>query len=379
MSNALSQDDVKRLLADPSSDNRLQAAQKVSDGYSNGLLTDEERQIAEDIFAVMVRDAEVRVREALASNLKDCPYLSHDIAQTLAADVDSVSLPILQFSEVLTEDDLIEIVRSHGAAKQIAVAKRAVVPELVADALVESGDEKVVTTLVANKGAKLTEPSLQKAIDNFGDSENFSDTLAKRAKLPVRVTEQLVNLVSDTMRSHIMENHELAPNQVSDLILATREKATLGILSEKSDDLAVRELVVQLFRSGRLTPTIMLRALCMGDMRFFEAAIAVLAKVPLTNARMLIHDEGELGLGSLLRKARIPQPLHPVIFAAIDIAHETDYDGGENDRERFRRRMIERILTQMEATDLGTDMGEDNIDYLLAKLSQAEPAVAQSA
>ncbi len=80
------------------------------------------------------------------------------------------------------------------------------------------------------------------------------------------------------MRAHIIDNHELLPDQVSDLVLQTREKATLGILFDKSDDLAVRELVVQLFGAGRLTPTIMLRALCMGDMRFFEAAVAVLAK-----------------------------------------------------------------------------------------------------
>jgi uncharacterized protein (DUF2336 family) len=376
MANALTVDDVKRLLDDPSSENRFNTAQKIAHGYSDGLLSDDERQIAEDIFSVMVHDAELRVREALSANLKSCPFLSHDIARALAEDVETVALPVLQFSEVLTDEDLIDIVRTHGPSKQIAVAKRTKVSENVSDALVDAGDEQVVTTLVANDGARIAEPSLQKVLDGFGDNEALSDLMAKRASLPVRVTERLVSLVTDTMRAHIIENHELEPDQVSDLVLQTREKATLGILSDKSDDLAVRELVVQLFRAGRLTPTIMLRALCMGDMRFFEAAVAVLSKVPLTNVRVLLHDEGDLGLGSILRKAGIPQQLHPVIGIAIEVSHETDYDGEENDRERFRRRMIERILTQVE--NPGMDMDASNIDYLLTKISQPTPLLAQA-
>jgi len=150
----------------------------------------------------------------------------------------------------------------------------------------------------------------------------------------------------------------------------------LGILSDKTDDLAVRELVVQLFHAGGLAPTIMLRALCMGDLRFFEAAIAVLSKVPLTNIRVLLHDDGDLGLGSILRKAGIPQELHTVISTAIEVSHETEYDGEENDRERFRRRMIEWILTQVENPDM--DMDDENIDYLLTKITQSAPALAQT-
>ena len=377
MSEPLTQADVKRLLQDPSAENRSETARKVAGGYSDGLLTDEERRIAEDIFNVMVRDAEVRVREALSENLKSCSFLSHDIARSLAEDVDSVALPMLKFSEVLTDNDLIDIVRKHGKNKQKAVASRPRVSEPVSEAIVEQGDEGVVETLVANKGAEIGEPALIKVVEEFADNERISGTLVGREKLPVRVYECLVNMVSDSMREHILTNHELAPDQVTDLILHTREKATLGLLKERSDNADVTELVVQLFKSGRLTPSIILRAVCMGDLRFFEAAVSLLSKVPITNARVLIHDEGGLGLGSILQKAQIPNKLLPVIKAAVEVSHETDYDGGENDRERFRRRMIERILTQLEY--LQSDMGEDNIDYLLTKLSQIEPGATQAA
>jgi len=71
----------------------------------------------------------------------------------------------------------------------------------------------------------------------------------------------------------------------------------------------------------------------------------------------------------------VPQPLYPAFRAAIEVSHETDYDGLDNDHERFRRRMIERILTNFE--DPKSRMGQENIDYLFDKLQQIDPEMAR--
>lgn len=129
----------------------------------------------------------------------------------------------------------------------------------------------------------------------------------------------------------------------------------------------------QLNQSGRLTPTIILRAICMGDLDFFEHAVAELAGVPAKSASTLIHDDGPLGLRAIMSRASLPDAFYPAFHAAVEAAHETEYDGGENDRARYRRRMIERILTHVENPD--SEMGKDNIEYLFEKLSQIEPGV----
>ena len=120
----LTQDDVSRLLSDPSVDTRVETAAKIADGFNAGALSDGERKMAEEIFRVMVKDAEVRVREALALNLKESSGIPHDVAVSLAKDVEQVALPVLQFSDVLTDDDLIEIIASQSPEKQVAIAKR---------------------------------------------------------------------------------------------------------------------------------------------------------------------------------------------------------------------------------------------------------------
>lgn len=363
----LSQDDVQRLLYDPSSDVRANTAAKIAQDFGSGQLSPAERKLAEDIVRIMVKDAEVRVREALAQNLKQNPNLPRDVAMSLAKDVDSVALPVVQFSEVFTDADLVEIVRSQPPAKQVAVAKRAKVSEAVSDALIETGQETVVATLVANDGARIGEQAFHKVVDQFGAKESFQSALIKRTRIPVTVAERLVTMVSEGLREQLVRKHELPSGLATDLVLQSRERATIGLSTESSQD-EVEKLVRQLKANGRLTPSIMLRALCMGDLSFFETALAELADVPLLNARHLIHDAGQLGLRAIYDKAHLPAAYFTAARAAIDVARENAYDGGENDRERYSRRMIERVLTQY--GDLGVDFASDDLEYLLTKMSQ---------
>ena len=88
---------------------------------------------------------------------------------------------------------------------------------------------------------------------------------------------------------------------------------------------------------------------------------------------MLIHDEGPLGLRAMIDRAALPEALYPAFRAAVDVIHENEFDGGAHDRERFRRRMIERILTHV--ADPSSEIGVENAEYLLAKLSQIDPGV----
>ncbi len=372
----LTQDDVSRLLSDPSTDTRAETATKIAGDFNAGNLSDSERQLAEEIFRVLVKDAEVRVREALALNLKESSGIPHDVAVSLAKDVEQVALPILQFSDVLTDDDLIEIINSHSAEKQTAIAKRKNVSEGVSDVLVEAGNEEAVTTLVSNDGAEISERTLHKVVDHFGDREGVQDAMVHRTKLPVTISERLVTMVSEKLAVDLIGRYDLPENVVTDLILQTRERAIIS-LSTDSDEGDVEVLVRQLHKNGRLTPSITLRGLCMGDLTFFETAMAKLADVSLMNARTLIYDSGGLGLRTLCRQADIPLAQLVAVRAAIDVSRDMEYDGREHDRERYSRRMIERIMTQYD--DLGVEFESDDLNYLLTKMSELPSDIVNEA
>jgi uncharacterized protein (DUF2336 family) len=147
-------------------------------------------------------------------------------------------------------------------------------------------------------------------------------------------------------------------------VIQARERATISLLPSGVSSTDVMELVKQLRDHRRLTPSLILRALCTGDIAFFEASLAILSNTSLVNARLLIHDEGRLGLKTIYAHTSLPQNLYPAFRVAFDVARETDYDGGAQDRQRFAAKVIERILTQFE------DLAAEDLDYLLKKLNQ---------
>ena len=364
----LNQDDVKRLMSDPSPQTRADTSAKIAAQFEAQELSDNERQIAEDIFRALIKDVEVRVRESLSAHLKNSSDLPRDVALALAKDVDSVALPMLKFSEVLTDEDLIEIVRDQGEAKKVAIAQRKYVSSKVADALIDTGNENTVARLVANEGADLTKKAFNRVMSEYEKSVAVSDSLARRPNMPASVSEHLIEVLTERLQDYLISKHELPFETAANLILQARERATMSLVDYGSTDSELENLIEQLFRKGRLTPSLLLRGLCLGGMPFFERAMARLAELPLQNVRILIHDQGSLGLESFYIRANLPQRQFPVFRAGIDLVDETDYDGGLNDRQRFVEKMLERILTQFE--DPSSRMAEEDIEYLMGKLEQ---------
>ena len=368
MAEKLTGSDVQKLLADPSGENRASAAHKIARQFGEGGLTDKERSIAEDIFSLMVKDVEMQVRAALSSNLKDVPGLSNDLAKTLASDLsDEVALPMLQYSNALTDADLVEIVRSQNASRTKAVAERPAVSRQVSDEIVTHGDEDSVVALVSNTGAEISETSLNKVVDKYGDVPRIQEPLVQRPTLPVSIAEKLVARVADHLKDYLVQHHELSDEMATDLILQSRERATLT-LNRAGSSGSAEELVRQLKENRRLTPSIVLRALCVGDLDFFEQSLSVLSGVPINNARILIHDEGELGLRSLYQKAGMPVALLPAYRTALDMVVKAEMEQSDEDPQHRMRRLLERVLTEHE--EIIDEFGADTVDYLLTKLNR---------
>jgi uncharacterized protein (DUF2336 family) len=364
----LTQADVTRLLNDSSPRVRAQTTAKIAAEFDAAALSEAERRIAEDIFRALVRDTEVLVREALAAHLKSTPELPHDVALALARDVDSVALPVLKFSEVLTDDDLIDIVRGQEPAKQVAIAQRSGVSEAVSDALVETGNEAAVAHLVGNEGAALSEGALDRLIDKYKESTPVADSLARRPNLPPAISERVVSALAERLQAYLVSKHELSPDMASTLVLQARERATVTLIDYGSSEVELDSLIDQLHRKEGLTPSLLLRVLCVGDLIFFERAMSKLTNLPLRNVRILIHDKGMLGLEPLYLRAGLPKALFPAFRAAVSLVVETDYDGGPNDRQRYVERIMQRILTKFE--DPATRIAPDDIEYLMVKLRQ---------
>jgi uncharacterized protein (DUF2336 family) len=358
----LTDSDIRTLIKGPSEADRAHAAHKICRCIEEAPLSEEERAHAATIMAIMAQDAAVLVRRALAVALKNSNKLPREIANKLAQDVESIALPIILNSPMLTDSDLVEIVRASPPSKQIAVASRETLSATVTGAIAEYAVSAAVERALANDNALFDEEGLTTALDRFTDVSGVMQAMVHRNVLPLAITEKLVSIVTGELFDHLVNQHELPPQIAIDLAMGARERATIDIVEQAARQKDLARFVQQLNLNGRLSPSLLMRGLCLGHMEFVEYAMAELAGMSHQRMWLLMNDSGPLGLKAAFDRAGMPPRLFPSFRAAIDVYHSIEREGCAFDRIIFRKRMLERTLTLFQS------IPKDDLDYLLEKL-----------
>ena len=361
----LSRSDVERLLQNPSVDAKVEIIQKVSQNYTPDQLSEGELAIADQIFQLLVQDSAVRIRSALSESLKHNPHISHDVVMKLASDVEMVSMPILKVSEVLSEDDLIDIIsNSEEVWRCVAVASRPDVSEPIADALVNFDHKDVTSELLDNQEAKIAEHSFEKIVTQVQQNEDLASKMVARTSLPPSIVEKLSKVVSQDIARQLHENFDISDSDIEKERRQLHEKNILELIDNAKDDKAIASLVNELHRDGRLTSSIIINALCHGSVAFVEQSFAKLGSVPLSNARMLMSDKGKLGFRALYNKAGLPPTMSRAVrhlFGAVSLTIEEGYSPNSSN---FTNQVVRHVLSSVDGQEV------DNLSYVLALLRQ---------
>ena len=367
----LTEFDIRRLIKATDEDERAAAAHKLCRSIDRAQLDDADRDAAQKILRVLANDTAELVRRSMSVTLKSSDLMPHDVARRLAADVDSVALPMIACSPVFTDDDLIEIVRAGSAVRQVAIAGRPKVSRDVAEALSVDGCESAVRTLSSNDNADLSEKAMSRSIDRFGDAPEVVAALSYRQVLPLEITERLIALASDAVREHLISRHAVAPETAIRLATFARERSTVDLVDQAAASADLPRFVAQLNARKVLTPSLLLRAVARGQMVLFEHAIAELSSTQHSRAWLMVHDAGPLGLKAIYDRAGLPPRLFQAFRAGVDTWRQLQAEGADTSGEDFRQRMLERFLTQR------PNAPRDDIAYLMERLDQtASPAPA---
>src|SRR3954447_887280 len=125
---------------------RAQVAAKFGRQFDD-LCTGSDRAVADAVLELLVRDLAVEVRQALATTVAASALLPAHVARQLAADRIEIAGPILEHSPVLSDEDLVRVVRTNAMQYALAVAGRQRLSEMVSEELVDTGQAEVVTRL----------------------------------------------------------------------------------------------------------------------------------------------------------------------------------------------------------------------------------------
>ncbi len=370
----MSGDDTKRssLIEDflnfkeeKSLENRERLVKRICDQYGDHVFEANERKIVDEILGILSQDVEKTIRQLLAENLNQNEDLPRDIALKLASDeVNEVSTPILQFSKALTDLDLDMLITSTSeVAKLEAIASRDNLSEKLSDSLVEKEVESVNQTLINNKTASISDQAVDKILDKFHSSEPLMQSLINRGGLSIGLAERMVSLVSDELQKQIVEKYDVKPSVAKQTVASAREEMTLGMVSKNMSPEGTIDLVNHLFSSGKLSHSIVLRALCRGDIVFFETGMAKLAGIPVSNAKKLVRQGDPRGFSALFHAASMPPTMLEATETLLRIVIE--------DMEKIKKssnssqHLIERIV------DNGYDKKVPNMSYFMALIGNA--------
>lgn len=356
--------DINRLLVDDSHDSRLSVLEKVSAHYNSESFHGREREIAEQIFRMLAKDVTLRVRETLAERLKANANTPRDVVLLLASDVESVALPVLEASLVLSDADLVSIIdASHDMSKLMAISRRETVSSRVSEALVETQYPQVVTSLLANAGATISDRSYEKIAADFKDETSIVDAVARRDPLPRNVVEQLVAKVSAAVADSLKTRYGITE---SDLKKNTggRDDVIALLLEGTLDRAGIEKLVDRLIAENKLTPSVVMTALCRGQLAFFTIAIARFADIPVHNAETLLSDKGQLGFTGLYQKSGLPESMHDAIRVLLRAVRELEGGDSIPGSLHYANILVTRVVS------LAGDQPIEYLPYFIALIRQ---------
>jgi len=188
--------------------------------------------------------------------------------------------------------------------------------------------------------------------------------MAYRKVLPLSISERLVDLVTERVRQHLVDKHQLSPETAIHIALGARERATMDLVDQAGRAADMRAFTAHLNKHERLTPSLLLRAMAHGHLNFFEWAVAELSGVQHHRVWLMIHDAGPLGFRAIYERAKLPPRLFAAFRAGVETFHLLQLEGGQLSAARFQERMLQRFLTQPNPG------GREDADYLLEKMDK---------
>ncbi|MET0155450.1 MAG: DUF2336 domain-containing protein [Rickettsiales bacterium] len=324
---ALSDADVDLLLESPQ-EKKMRVADMVAEYYARGGFSESELKMAGDVLMALAEHAETEVRRHLAEGVKSLPNMSAEVIKKLAQDVAAISVPVLECSSVLTDEDLIEIVNATKDMEKLrAVAGRASVSEPLSDALIEQGDSSVAQRLLGNAGADISGVGYDAILDAHSGDVDMADAMATRDKLPIRVVERLIDAVSEKVRMRLAEAYPLDEKTLEELMRDTGDIALINMIT--NDDAKLLYGRFRHFAKKHNFPDSFLPvlSLCIGNIRMFAILASRETKTPMLNVRRLLGDESGKGFRALYRRMKLPHFWQDACASLASILREWERDG----------------------------------------------------
>jgi len=360
--NRVGKTSIRRALQGQTAEVRANAVQKICRDIRAAEMTDAERVFASKIMERICLDVSDMVRRALAITLQSSHNLPRHIAKTLIEDIDSIAVPILASSPVLTDDDLVDVLNSKAADKIRAIAQRKTLSLHISHAIVSFGDGAATARVAANDGAMISPETADLIADIYVDDDLIREAALSRHDMPPAVIEKLIQRSTDKIDSNLRTYPGMTDRRAAQIARDTRERAQSYVIGEGWPEGRLRDYARSMDKSGKLTPRVILRSAGRGDLRFVTVALSILARQTVEKTRLMVMSSTGLGAKAVALRARFTVPQIEILTACIQTYLSVETENRSLTPAKFQLTVAERIASL--ELDLPEEINTDLLDLL---------------
>lgn len=237
-------------------------------------LSAREQELLTDVLVALTRQAEKDLRAAIAERLSLMGNVPLRLVLQLANDEIAVAAPVLKKSPVLSDLDLIYIIKSQGSAYWQAIAERESLSPQVIDLLADTKDVPTGIVLARNDRLALTDHAVSVLAILAKSNESLARPLLARPELPGSLVQEIYAHAGAALRDYVGSLSGLtdrARESVEDIVI---EFATPAETSEFMPTPDMVEAAERGRATGSLSMQMMVDTLGRGQIATFIACFA---------------------------------------------------------------------------------------------------------
>ncbi|MGB3446176.1 MAG: DUF2336 domain-containing protein [Xanthobacteraceae bacterium] len=311
-------DELQTALAHGTVAHRVETLRRVTDLFLHAAddYSDEQIGLFDDVFHCLMRHIETSAKIMLSNRLAPVAKAPPQTVKTLAFDdLIEVAAPMLAQSERLTDDMLIANVRSKSQAHLLAISGRRSLSGAVTDVLIERGNGEVLQRTASNPGATFSENGYRGLLAHAERDEGVAVCLGLRPSIPRHHFLKLIARASASVRDRLAEAHPGRVADISAAVAAVTKQATTAPESISAATEMAHGLVQLLYDDGRLDEREISRFASADKFDETNAALACLAKVPVSLAETMMVESHIEGILILAKVCDLSWPTVQLIIA----------------------------------------------------------------
>lgn len=301
-------------------EDRAQLYNRIADLFqlpASGRSETERGLLLEIMRALSVR-VDMHLRLALAERLADRGDADHNLILLLAHDEIEVAAPVIARSVVLTEQDLIGIIRECSPRHSVTVAGRPAISARVCEALVETNLGDVFRALSRNASAEIPPRALEHLVEVSRNDPDLADALAGRAQLPQSLAIRLFSWASVALKKHIAERYDIDPAVLeAELAKSVSRELSRPVPIDHNRARMLTSLVDKMRANGQLKPGFLLKAVREGQLDVFRVAFARMLDIDQATCDRILTGRDVVQIARATRAVGIDRSAFPAIVGKI--------------------------------------------------------------